>query len=418
MPRHVSTIRSCYAAALVLLMTGGAGAAAATSGQSAAAAPGQLAAAAPGQVDATTARDLGTLGGSTSRAVAVNARGTVVGTAETASGAEHAFVWDRRTGMRDLGTLGGARSTATAVSDNGSVTGTAQTSSGAEHAFVWNGRAAMRDLGTLGGTHSTATAINERGAVVGAATNVRGESRAFLWSARRGLRDVGGSLSSTSVAVDLDHRGDVLGQYLDASSVARAFFAPRRSAPRDLGDLGARYHTVPVALNERGQAVGRSWVTGGGSFHAFVWNRRTGVMTDLGVGVHPSQSCTFSQPVAINDHGVVVGARVDDDGQNFCSGVVWDTRRQRVTDVPFDPTDVSERGLVVGSSPSTWGDGPGTAPMVPDDHAFCRSPRTGRTRDLGPGSAAAANRVGDVVGAAPAPGGARHAALWRCRSGR
>jgi probable HAF family extracellular repeat protein len=402
MSRHVRTVRSCCAAALVLLIAGGAGSAAAARGQG----------------DATTARDLGTLGGSTSRALAVNDRGTVVGTAETASGTEHAFVWDRPTGMRDLGTLGGARSTATAVSDRGSVTGTAQTSSGVEHAFVWNRRNGMRDLGTLGGTSSTATAINDRGAVAGTATNGRGESRAFLWTARRGLRDVGGSLSSTSVAVDLDHRDDVLGQYLDRSSVRRAFFAPRGRAPRDLGDLGARYHTVPVALNERGQAVGFSWVTGGGSFHAFVWNRRTGVMTDLGVGVHPSQSCTFSLPVAVNDHGVVVGARVDDDGQNFCSGVLWDTRLRRVTDVPFDPTDVSERGLVVGSSPSTWGGGPGTAPMLPADHAFCRPSRSGRIRDLGPGSAAAVNRGGEVVGDAPAAGGARHAALWRCRSGR
>src|SRR4051794_32080842 len=38
-------------------------------------------------------QDLGTLGGHGARAVAVNDRGMVVGTARTAAGREHAFVW-------------------------------------------------------------------------------------------------------------------------------------------------------------------------------------------------------------------------------------------------------------------------------------------------------------------------------------
>jgi probable HAF family extracellular repeat protein len=276
----------------------------------------------------------------------------------------------------------------------------------------------MRDLGTLGGGRSTAVAINDRGAVVGTATNARGQSRAFSWTSHRGIREVGGLLSPSSAAVDVDDRGDVLGEYLTEDLWPRTFFASPGHAPRDIGDLGRRYITEAADLNQRGQAVGFSWVTGGGSYHAFVWNRRTGAMTDLGVGVHPSQNCDFSQPVAINDHGVVVGARVDNDGANFCSGVVWDTRHRRVTDIPFDPTDVNDRDLVVGSSPTTWGDVAGTGPTVPLDHAFCRTPRTGRITDLGPGSAAAVNRAGAVVGAAPTADGAQHAALWWCRARR
>ena len=55
-----------------------------------------------------TAIDLGTLGGTSSVAAAVNARGQVVGDSATAGDVEgHAFSWTEAGGMIDLGTLGG-----------------------------------------------------------------------------------------------------------------------------------------------------------------------------------------------------------------------------------------------------------------------------------------------------------------------
>jgi len=56
--------------------------------------------------------DLGTLGGNSSSATDVNARGQVVGLSETESGERHAFLWTTDDGMIDLGTLGGSSSTA------------------------------------------------------------------------------------------------------------------------------------------------------------------------------------------------------------------------------------------------------------------------------------------------------------------
>src|SRR5207247_7702747 len=61
--------------------------------------------------------DIGTLGGDSSEAAAVNSLGDVVGAATTSAGASHAFL--RRNGqMFDLGTLpGGSTSYATAIND-------------------------------------------------------------------------------------------------------------------------------------------------------------------------------------------------------------------------------------------------------------------------------------------------------------
>src|SRR5512133_842170 len=55
-----------------------------------------------------TATDLGTLGGRSSAATAINEVGEVVGMSDTASGKQHAFLWQNGR-MRDLGTLPGER---------------------------------------------------------------------------------------------------------------------------------------------------------------------------------------------------------------------------------------------------------------------------------------------------------------------
>jgi len=66
--------------------------------------------------------DLGTLGGATSRALAINDRGQIVGEAETAAGVTHALQWDpTRRRMVDLGTLGGAGSSAAAINARGPI---------------------------------------------------------------------------------------------------------------------------------------------------------------------------------------------------------------------------------------------------------------------------------------------------------
>ena len=97
--------------------------------------------------------DLGTLGGTSSSAVAISPDGQVVGIAGPASGAgPHAFAWTQAGGMVDLGTLGGGSSYANAIGPTGQVVGRSTTAGDAQtHAFSWTQAGGMIDLGTLGG---------------------------------------------------------------------------------------------------------------------------------------------------------------------------------------------------------------------------------------------------------------------------
>jgi probable HAF family extracellular repeat protein len=130
--------------------------------------------------------------------------------------------------LTDIGTLGGSSITATAINDSGQVvgygqpTGDPQYSLGAggyitvDHAFLFDG-GTLTDLGTFGGVTAMALGINSAGAIVG------GNGHAFLYSNGAATdigapSDVFGS-NFSSEAASINATGQIAGSYWPISSV-------------------------------------------------------------------------------------------------------------------------------------------------------------------------------------------------------
>lgn len=136
-------------------------------------------------------QDLGTLGGTASQAIDINASGMVIGKSQIAGDAEtHFFRWSTETGMQDLNTLLGAITSVVAINDAGQIIGTYTAPGGASHAFLYTPGSGLLDLGTLGGATSAPTGLNNNGQVVGSSTLADASTHAFLWTPTDGMEDI------------------------------------------------------------------------------------------------------------------------------------------------------------------------------------------------------------------------------------
>ena len=122
---------------------------------------------------------LGTLGGTSSQAYAINSTGQVTGEADTSLGLPRAFLYSNGV-MQNLGTLGGIESIGYAINSTGQVAGMSYNNNGLDQAFLYS-NGTMQDLGALGGSASVAYGINSVGDVVGYADTSSGE-QAFIYS--------------------------------------------------------------------------------------------------------------------------------------------------------------------------------------------------------------------------------------------
>ena len=256
---------------------------------------------------------------------ALNNRGQVVGSLDSATEHQtHAFVWDNRV-VPDLGTFGAAKSLATGINDAGDVVGLILTN-GARHVFLRRNSEVL-DLGVMdqfaklgdegdkyqGGPgiiyYAPRVAVNSQGQVAGRLTVESGNQRSFLLN--EGQTSYFGMLGDGNVfeAEAVNNRRQILGRATQGGGPMRSMLW-QEGKLIDLGSL-AGAASRGAAINDHGTVVGSLTFTNGTS-QPFIWNN--GQVRRLTMG--NSQKAV---PSAINNAGQIAGsARAADNRSYAC----------------------------------------------------------------------------------------------------
>jgi probable HAF family extracellular repeat protein len=339
-------------------------------------------------------RMLPTLGGTASNGFGgPNNRGWVTGDANlTGDRTEHAFLW-RNGVMTDLGTLGGLNSGVPTPVKNtlGLITGVAQTATvdplkenwGATFlcgngpckgfrnvvsAFLWQD-GIMTALPTLGGNNSGSLGSNNKGEVVGGTETAIQDTScvapqkllvdAVIWGPKLNEIHILPPFPGDpiAVAVAINDKSEVVGAssgcegpglFLTAGVHALLW---RHGKVTDLGNLGGNLGNNANAINNRGQVVGQSALSGNTFTHAFLW--QDGTMSDL--GTLPGD--LVSMATDINNRGQVVGNSCD---INFnCRPFLWENGVMTDLNILIPPNSplqltfgggINDRGEIAGSA--------------------------------------------------------------------
>jgi len=288
--------------------------------------------------------DLGTLGGPTAGAYAINEQGHVGGTATREDAASHGFIWDGA--MHDVDPVGAFLQghvfdltdddvVAASAFDLGDVQqqgviwdGQSPTMLGAftprgiqsagsvvghvtfeDVSLGWVDRAARWDQGTLdllgglGGDCDYALAVAADGRIVGAsrlAGNVA--QHACLWQGGF-VHDLGTLGGADSQAYALNGVGEIVGWALTSAGAPHAFLvrvdaAGNVTVREDLGELGGGC-SYAYGVNDAGQVVGTS------DARAFLW--QDGLMTDLNAEIPGGTGWRLEVAWDINEAGWITG---------------------------------------------------------------------------------------------------------------
>ncbi|MGA7554662.1 MAG: hypothetical protein WBW54_13010 [Candidatus Acidiferrales bacterium] len=382
--------------------------------------------------------NLGNLSGTASSGNTINNIGWAMGSADQAGNTtEHATVWIY--GLRfDLGTLGGPNSDVQwpIKNDHGLVAGWAETAEMNPQGEAWSCTAfnptavptghdcvgfswqwgVMSPLPTLGGPNGFAAGANNLGQIVGWAENASHDTSCVLpqyfqfepvvYGPALGqiqqLPNYPGDPDGAATAIN--DSGQVVGISGTCDVAVGAFTAThallwQNGTVTDLGNLGGKGWNTPMAINRRGDIVGFSDLPGdvsGGTlnanFHAFLWTKETGRMTDL--GVLPGDS--LSEALDINDEGQIVGVSLPSfRAFIYENDKMWDLNGLIAHDSPLFlivANGINDRGEITGEACIVVDGG---CPLGNNIPAFLTIPKAGGDDDDGGWSAAASVMVPD-----------------------
>jgi probable HAF family extracellular repeat protein len=288
----------------------------------------------------------------------------------------------------DLGTLGGDTSVATAINDRGHVVGYSATEDGQTRAFIYyNGR--MRNVGSPRG-ESRALDISNRGHVGGYFLNNSGSARGFVWRRTEGftvMEDLVRKGTRNSHVYAVEKNGDAYGQSSNRPVVWREAdpraLSSRPGAVFNVSDGRMPVGTLqdepmnfrpPLKLDDAndGRALGVNnnreivgWQSVGGDRQAVLWklsaSREFVLDTEVigGLADNPGTDAEFSIANAINDEGIAVGSSLtaaDSEGRH---AFVW--QNGEISDLNalleeeddgwllVSANDINDRGQIVGT---------------------------------------------------------------------
>lgn len=254
-------------------------------------------------------------------------KGIVVGEAAyydaTAGRVMRAVAWSRATGLlTDLGTLGGASSVAYAIDGQGVIVGQAQRADGSIHATRWtpNGNGSYTAAEIISDPHSGSAAfgMNDSGAVAGYWENPASSQReVFVSSPALGFVSLGTLGGAWGYAWGVDAQGQVFGQSEDAAGGTQGFVW-RPGDPHLVG-IGALASPSPYSnvlnASSNGFAAGHS-TNALGQSRALLFTRAAGLV-ELDLLPWGGQESYAS---GVNAWGLAVGAAL---GPNDWRPVAW-----------------------------------------------------------------------------------------------
>jgi probable HAF family extracellular repeat protein len=212
----------------------------------------------------------------------INNQGQIAGRVSSVfpRGNNHAVLWDDLTPV-DIGTLGGYTSEAFAINNDGIVVGFADNEMGKPEAFKYENEE-LFGLSTLGGDVSHAVDINDLGQIVGYSVSNNNTQHAFIWENGQ-MRDLGQLVKIPNVdpntigsfAFGINNKGDVVGQYSGQAALWRGGKVFNLNACRT-DNTAISVLTEARDINDLGWIIGQGTVPNGKK-HAFIMTTPTNV---------------------------------------------------------------------------------------------------------------------------------------------